>query len=64
MGPATITLVSNSELDALTLRQADPWLLTTDDAADTLGIVRQNQLHNQLTKRWLRGWRTRCQQRL
>jgi hypothetical protein len=44
MGPATITLVSNGELDALALGQADPWLLATDDAADMLAIALRNSI--------------------
>mgnify|MGYP006877405728 CR=1 FL=1 len=30
--PAAVTLLSNGELDTLTLGQRDPWLLLSDDA--------------------------------
>ena len=37
--PAAVTLLSNGELDTLTLGQRDPWLLLSDDAESTLVLV-------------------------
>ena len=39
MGPAAVTLLSNGELDTLALRQADPRLLTANDAGIMSGIL-------------------------
>jgi len=36
VSPAAVTLLSNGELDSLTLGQRDPWLLLTDDAVCVL----------------------------
>lgn len=39
MCPAAVTLLSNGELDTLALRQADPRLLTANDAGIMSGIL-------------------------
>ena len=37
VSPAAVTLLSNGELDTLTLGQRDPWLLLSDD--DNVGLT-------------------------
>jgi hypothetical protein len=39
IGPSAVTLLSNGELDTLTLGQRDPWLLTANDAECTLAKI-------------------------
>jgi hypothetical protein len=42
LGPAAVTLLSNGELDTLTLGKADPWLFTANDAVVGLATAHHN----------------------
>lgn len=39
IGPSAVTLLSDGELDTLTLGQRDPWLFLTNDAECTLATL-------------------------
>lgn len=56
VGPAAVALLGDSKLNALTLGQADPGLLTTDDAVERVSNYYVKNNKGRLTKRWSHGW--------